>query len=149
MSRFDSTLDTHKDAEVRLALEPLVRVADVTGAAILGLIHVNKSMSTDRLTTVMASRAFAAVARAVLFVMKDPDDETIRYFGQPKNNLGRTDLPTLTFRIESALAAQTDQGPIYTGRINWIGEDGHLGLRGLTEAAPGIRVRGRGRSLRP
>jgi hypothetical protein len=66
MSRLDTKLDSHKDAEVRVALEPLTALANRTGAAILGLIHVNKSMSTDPLTTLMASRAFAAVARAVL-----------------------------------------------------------------------------------
>ena len=67
MSRLDAKLDTHKDAEVRLALEPLVSIANSTGAAILGLIHLNKSLSTDPLTMLMGSRAFAAVARAVLF----------------------------------------------------------------------------------
>jgi hypothetical protein len=122
MSRLDAKLDTHKDAEVRLALEPLVRLADVTAAAVVGLIHVNKSHSTDPLTTLMASRAFAAVARAVLFVMLDPDDERIRLLGQPKNNLGRTDLATLTFRIESAHVADTDEGPVWSGRVHWTGE---------------------------
>jgi len=122
MSRLDAKLDSHKDAEVRLALEPLVAIADRTGAAILGLIHVNKSTSTDPLTTLMASRAFAAVARAVLFVMLDPDDEDTRLLGQPKNNLGRTDLPTLTFTIESAHVADTDEGPVWTGRVRWTGE---------------------------
>jgi len=63
-----------------------------SGAAVVGLIHVNKSVSTDALNTIMASRAFAAVARWVLFVMIDPDDESTRLLGLPKNNLGRTDL---------------------------------------------------------
>lgn len=122
MSRLGAQLDTHKDAEVRLALEPLTALADRTGAAVLGLIHVNKSTSTDPLTMLMGSRAFAAVARAVLFVLLDPDDETTRLLGQPKNNLGRTDLPSLTFRIESAHVADTDEGPVWTGRVKWIGE---------------------------
>jgi G:T/U-mismatch repair DNA glycosylase len=142
MSRLDAKLDTHKDAEVRLALEPLVRLADVTGAAILGLIHVNKSMSTDPLTTLMASRAFAAVARAVLFAMKDPDDETLRLLGQPKNNLGRVDLPTLTFRIQSAHVADTDEGPVFTGRIEWVGESD----RSITEALESASETAEGRS---
>ena len=51
---------------------------------VVGLIHVNKSASTDPLTTLMASRAFAAVARSVLFVMADPDDEQTRLLGPPK-----------------------------------------------------------------
>lgn len=122
MSRLDAKLDTHKDAEVRLALEPLVSIANRTGAAILGLIHLNKSLSTDPLTMLMGSRAFAAVARAVLFCMVDPDDDGGRILGQPKNNLGRTDLPTLTFRIVSAHVADTEEGPVWTGRVDWQAE---------------------------
>ena len=122
MSRLDGHLDTHKDAEVRRALEPLTRIADRTGTSILGLIHCNKSTSTDPLTMLMASRAFAAVARAVLFCMVDPEDESSRIIGQPKNNLGRTDLPTLSFQIVSAHVADTDEGPI----CHW---PGHLDRR--------------------
>jgi AAA domain len=137
MSRLDAKLDSHKDGEVRIALEPLVHVAEVTGAAVLGIIHVNKSLSTDPLTTLMASRAFAAVARAVLFVMLDPDDETTRLMGQPKNNLGSLDLPTLTFRIDSAHVGDTAEGPIWTGRINWLGESDrtiHDALEAVSES---------------
>ena len=125
MSRLDSNLDTHKDAEVRLALEPLVAVADRTGVALLGLIHVNKGTTVDPLTMIMGSRAFAAVARAVLFVAVDPSDETgkLRFLGQPKNNLGSTDLPMLGFTIEGTKVADTDEGPVWTGRVAWQGED--------------------------
>jgi hypothetical protein len=122
MSRLDAKLDTHKDAEVRIALEPLTALADRTGVSVLGLIHVNKTTSTDPLTVIMASRAFVAVARSVLFAAKDPDDPRTRYLGTPKNNLGQTDLPTLTYDIQSVHVADTDEGPVYTGRINWIGE---------------------------
>ncbi len=86
MSRLSESLDTHKDADVRLGLEPVVRIAQRTGAAVLGIIHVNKSGGTDPLNTVMGSRAFSAVARAVLFVMVDPDDEAVRLLGVPKSN---------------------------------------------------------------
>ena len=122
MSRLAASLDTHKDAEVRRALEPLVAVAGRSGASVLGIIHVNKSHSTDPLTLLMGSRAFAAVSRAVLFVAADPDDDEIRLLGQAKNNLGRQDLPTLTFRIESAHIANTDEGPVWTSRLRWCGE---------------------------
>lgn len=130
MSRLDANLDSHKDAEVRLALEPLVSLGDRTGATIIGLIHVNKSTSQDPLTTLMASRAFAAVARSVLFVMQDPDDESIRLLGQAKNNLGQTDQPTLLFRIIGAKVASTQEGDVWTGQLDWIGE----GKRSIKEA---------------
>jgi len=134
MSRLDTKLDSHKDAEVRTALEPLTALANRTSASVLGIIHVNKSTSADPLTLVMGSRAFSAVARAVLFVMLDPDDENTRLLGQPKNNLGRTDLPSLTFGIESAFVTDTDEGPIWTGRVNWTGERDQS-IRDALEAA--------------
>ena len=63
LSRFDSALDTHKDAEACWALEPLITLAAATETCVLGLIHVNKSASGGPLTLLMA-RAFGAVARA-------------------------------------------------------------------------------------
>jgi hypothetical protein len=134
MSRLDAGLDTHKDAEVRLALEPLVSIADRTGAAILGLIHVNKSYSTDPLTLIMGSRAFAAVARAVLFAMADSDEEGLYHLGQPKNNLGRTDLSTIDYRIVNIHVADTDEGPVWTSKIDWVGQSEHS-IRDLLESA--------------
>ena len=120
MSRLAGTLDTHKDADVRQALEPLTALADRTGIAMLGLIHLNKSTSTDPLTMIMGSRAFAAVARSVLFAMQDPEDDDLILLGQPKNNLGKTTtLPTLAFRIVGAKVADTDEGPVWTGRLDW------------------------------
>lgn len=122
LSRLDANLDTHKDAEVRLALEPLVTLAGATDAAVVGLIHVNKTQSSDALTLLMGSRAFAAVARSVLYAMTDPDDEGRRLLGTPKNNLGRTDLPTLAFRVVGEKVAETAEGDVWTGRLQWDGE---------------------------
>ncbi len=89
MSRLGAKLDTHRDGDVRQALEPLVSFADDTGVSILGLIHLNKSQGVDPLTAVMGSRAFVAVARSVLVVMKDPDEEDAYVMAHAKSNLGR------------------------------------------------------------
>lgn len=141
MSRLDASLDSHKDGEVRRALEPLVAIVDRTGCVALGLIHVNKSMSSDPLTALMASRAFAAVARAVLFVMRSPDDESLRLLGTPKSNLGRDNLPTLVFAIESVVVAQTEDGDIVTGRLEWRGETDISIAQALESLADGMDVR--------
>lgn len=122
LSRLDAALDSHKDAEVRLALEPLVALADKKNVTVVGLIHVNKTASSDALSTLMGSRAFAAVARSVMFVMTDPDDDQIRLVGLPKNNLGRTDLPTQKFTITGVKVADTLEGPVWTGKLVWQGE---------------------------
>jgi hypothetical protein len=121
ISRLAGKLDTHKDAEVRRALEPLVKLADNTQVVVLGIIHVNKSQTRDPLNMLMGSRAFSAVARFVLFVAADPDDEedTTRLLGQAKNNLGRSNLPTLSFVIEDEVIGDD----IHTGKLRWTGED--------------------------
>ena len=62
MSRLSDSLDTHRDGDVRRALEPLVALAARADLAVLGLIHHNKSASTDPLQLVMGSKAFTAVA---------------------------------------------------------------------------------------
>ncbi len=123
MSRISENLDTHRDGDVRRALEPLVAIADRAHLSILGLIHHNKSGSADPLQLVMASKAFTAVARSVHSVIDDPDDEDgqRRLFGTPKNNLGRGDLPTLGFTVVGH-PVETEDGPAWTGRLNWTGE---------------------------
>lgn len=120
MSRLGDNLDTHRDGDVRRALEPLVAIANETGMSILGLIHHNKSGATDPLQLVMGSKAFTAVARSVHTVVPDPDDETDtrRFFGTPKNNLGTTNLSTLAFTIASHEVA-TEDGPTWTGKVEW------------------------------
>jgi hypothetical protein len=124
MSVIDSRLDTHRDREVRQALEPLAALADAARMAILGLIHHNKSGSTDALQLVMGSKAFAAVARSVHTCIPDPDDETLerRLFATSKNNLGRLDLPVLGFTISGHAVETVDDGLAWTGRLHWTGE---------------------------
>lgn len=124
MSVIDSRLDTHRDREVRTALEPLAALADRCRMAILGLIHHNKSGSTDALQLVMGSKAFSAVARSVHTCIPDPDDETLerRLFATSKNNLGRLDLPVLGFTITGHAVETVDDGLAWTGRLHWTGE---------------------------
>lgn len=130
LSRLSTDLDTHKDADVRVALEPVVKLADASGCAALGLIHVNKSASSDPLTLLMGSRAFVAVARSVLFVMTDPDDATKRLMGQAKNNLGSIDLPTLAFHVVNVKVADSPEGEVWTGQVAWLGDS----LRSIADA---------------
>ncbi len=130
MSRLSSSLDSHRDAEVRQALEPLTGLAKATDCAVLGLIHVNKSAGTDPLNAIMGSRAFPAVARAVLVAMKDPTDEKRILLGLEKSNLGSTDIPTIMYEIKSTHVGGTDEKPIITGVVNWLGDSS----KSITEA---------------
>jgi len=135
MSRLSANLDTHRDGEVRRALEPLAALAETTRLAILGLIHHNKSGTSDPLQAVMASKAFTAVARSVHTIIRDPDDETQlrRFFGTSKNNLGRLDLPILAFTIQP-WHYDTDDGEGITGQIVW-GEELHESIADALQRA--------------
>ncbi|WP_228771722.1 AAA family ATPase [Actinokineospora iranica] len=122
LSVIASTIDTHRDRELRIALEPLVRMADDTGCAIVGLAHFNKSVSADPLTLITGSRAFSAVARAVLAVARDEDDpDRACVISQAKNNLGSLDVPSLRYRIDAA-SVSTEDGPAEVGRLVMLGE---------------------------
>lgn len=139
MSAIDSGIDTHKDRELRLALEPLGQVADATGCAVVGLAHFNKSASTDVLNLVTGSRAFTAVLRSVIAVARDPDDDAgTCVLSQAKNNLGRLDLPNLQYVIASA-EIPTSEGPAHVGKLEFTGETDRtvaeiLGERGDADA---------------
>jgi len=62
------------------------------------------------------------VARAVLAVARDEgSDDGACVISQAKNNLGRLDLPSLGYRIESAVIP-TDDGPAEAGRLVMVGE---------------------------
>jgi hypothetical protein len=130
MGTINGKLDSHKDAEVRKALEPLSRLAHDCQLTIIGLIHVNKSTGGDLLTRLMASRAFSAVARAVLFATKDEDvpetgetgPETF-LLGQPKNNLAAKVSYALKYSIEGVKVGRDDvlDMDIWNSRIAWQG----------------------------
>jgi hypothetical protein len=137
MSRLDGKLDPHKDPEVRRALEPVVMMADRTGATVLGLIHLSKASTSDPLTAIMGSRAFVAVARAVLTVMLDPEDDQVRLVGVTKSNHSPGTLATLSYTIETAHNVSvdpTDGTAIHSSRLVW-GEQRTESIRDLMEQA--------------
>ncbi|WP_085016046.1 AAA family ATPase [Frankia sp. KB5] len=122
LSLIHAGIDTHRDRDLRTALEPLALMADRTGCAVVGLAHFNKSSSADALNLITGSRAFAAVARAVLAIARDSDAEDGScVMSQAKNNLGRLDLPSLRYVVESA-EVPTEEGPAFVGRLVFTGE---------------------------
>lgn len=122
MSSIDRAVDTYNDREMRTVLEPIARLADETGAMVVGLAHFNKSADTDPLNLVTGSRAFTAVVRAVIAIARDPDAENGGcVISQVKNNLGRLDLPNLSYIIKGAIV-ETDEGDTTVGRLHFTGE---------------------------
>jgi hypothetical protein len=122
MSTISSQLDTHKDRDVRQALEPLHRLAERTRCAVLGNAHFNKGMGSDVMALLTGSAAFGNIARAVLGFVLDPDDEEgACVISQIKNNLGRTDLPSLRYALREVVL-DTDDGPARLARLVMLGE---------------------------
>lgn len=82
--------DSHKNAEVRRGLQPLVDLARELGVAVLGVTHFTKrSQGADPIERVTGSLAFGAIARMVFVASKvHGDDGDKRVFVRSKNNLG-------------------------------------------------------------
>lgn len=92
--------DAHKNAEVRSALMPIVRLARKEGFAVLGVQHLNKGGGSPSYR-VGGSIAFTALARAAWIFGKDQEDPDRRLFLCLKNNLGK-DNSGLEYRVVEA-----------------------------------------------
>lgn len=122
MSLIDANLDTHRNREVRAALEPLAAAADQAACAVVGLAHFNKSTGSDPVGLITGSSAFGEVVRAVIGVARDTDaDDGSCVISQAKNNLGRLDLASLRYVIDNA-TVETDEGDAEVGRLRIVGE---------------------------
>jgi len=119
LTHVDSGLDSHKDHEIRRALEPLKRFAEETGCTVLGNAHHNKGLSADPVMRITGSAAIGQVVRAVLAFACD-DEADCFVISQAKNNHGRLDLPSLAYAIESVVI-DTAEGPTDVGRIVFRG----------------------------
>lgn len=115
MSTISERLDTHVNREVRQAIEPVVRMADRTGAIVAGIAHFNKSSGTDPSSLVTGSGAFKDVARFIFAFAKDEETGEL-VITQTKNSLGRSDLPSLRYRIIEAIVP-TAKGEARVGRF--------------------------------
>jgi putative DNA primase/helicase len=88
------TGDSHKNTEVRRALQPLVDLAAACRCAVLGISHFSKGgQGQDPTQRVVGSVAFSAVARVVLVAAKvaGEDGESRRVLARSKSNIGPDD----------------------------------------------------------
>lgn len=111
--------DSHKNTEVRRALQPLVDLASRLDAAALGISHFSKGgAGSDPASRVVGSIAFTAVARVVLVAAKvkpeDGDDADRRILARGKSNIGPDD-GGFEYNID-----QTEALPgIQASRVTW------------------------------
>jgi len=83
------TGDSHKNAEVRRGLQPIVEMASKLGAAVLGITHFTKgSKGADPTERVTGSLAFGALARLVMCTAKPSEEGDSRRLVRSKSNIG-------------------------------------------------------------
>ena len=87
--------DSHKGAEVRRSLQPVVALAQRLGCAVVGVTHFSKGTAgRDPAERITGSIAFAALARLVLVAAKvqaDQGEEPRRVLVRAKSNIGPDD----------------------------------------------------------
>jgi putative DNA primase/helicase len=88
--------DSHKNAEVRRSLQPLVDLAASMRCALLGITHFSKGTGgRDPVERLTGSLAFGALARVVMVAAKQQeegeDGHTVRLFCRAKSNIGPDD----------------------------------------------------------
>jgi RecA-family ATPase len=81
--------DSHKNAEVRRGLQPVVDLANEIGCAVLGITHFTKgTQGRDPTERVTGSLAFGALARLVLCTAKPTEEDSKRRLVRAKSNIG-------------------------------------------------------------
>jgi len=113
--------DSHKNAEVRKALQPVVDMAHRLGCAVLGITHFSKGTSgRDPIERITGSLAFAALARLVLVAAKvkpEPgnEGEPRRVLVRAKSNIGPDD-GGFAYSLERLEVAPEVEGQ----RVRWL-----------------------------
>ncbi len=115
ISAYMGRADSHNNAEVRSVLAQLARLAQVTGAAVVCVTHLNKDSSGKRAVyRAMGSLAFTAAARTVHLVTKHPKNENDefadrkRVVSMVKNNLGPI-VPARVYVIDEGSLVWLDE----------------------------------------
>ena len=88
ISSYLGSVDSHRNTDVRVALNPVVELAEEVGACLLCVTHLNKS-STNALSRVTGSIAFVATARASYLATKDSQNPERILMLPLKNNLAK------------------------------------------------------------
>jgi putative DNA primase/helicase len=110
--------DSHKNAEVRRGLQPLVQLAEEKGCAIIGITHFTKGTSgSEPLERVTGSLAFGALPRVVWVVAKNPSElGSRRVICRAKSNFGPDGGG---FEFDVGEARLSEFGDLQTSRVVW------------------------------
>lgn len=87
-SYLGSGTDSYRDSDVRLLLDPVARLADAYGPAVLLVAHRRKNAAVAHADDLaLGSRAFTGVARSVWHLIRDAKNRDRRLLLPGKNNL--------------------------------------------------------------
>jgi len=116
MSFLADNVNTNSDQQVRRALQPLVDMAERTGAAVVLCRHLNKSGGGVTIYRGQGSIGFIGIARSGLMAGEHPDREGEFILAGAKGNLSEKP-DSLAYRIVGAATADG----IPTARIEYLG----------------------------
>jgi hypothetical protein len=116
MSFLADNVNTNSDQQVRRALQPLVDVAERTGAAIVLCRHLNKSSGGETIYRGQGSIGFIGIARSGLMAGGHPDEEDVFVLAGAKGNLAKKP-DSLAYRIKGAV---TPDG-VPTATVEYLG----------------------------
>jgi putative DNA primase/helicase len=120
ISSYMGKADSHKNAEVRGALEPLSEMAERLKVAILSITHFSKSgagNNSKALHRFIGSIAFVGAPRAAFAVIEDVDNEGRILFLHAKNNMAGKPQG-LAYRLAQMIVGETGQG-IVASYVVW------------------------------
>jgi energy-coupling factor transporter ATP-binding protein EcfA2 len=101
MAHLGSSINAHRDSDVRRALAPLADLAHRAGAAVVVVRHLNKSGGTAAIYRGGGSIGIIGAARVGLLLGEHPEDEEARVLAPVKNNLA-VFPPAQQFALEQA-----------------------------------------------
>jgi putative DNA primase/helicase len=123
ISSYMGKTDSHKNSEVRGALEPASEMADRLKVAILSITHFSKSGSGNNskaLHRFIGSIAFVGAPRAAFAVIEDADSEGRILFLHAKNNMAAK-LQGLAYRLVQRIVGDTGES-IVASYVVWDNE---------------------------
>lgn len=100
MAYLSGRVDAHRDQDVRGVLHELAQLAEVTGATIVLIRHLNKGSGGNPLYRGGGSIGIVGAARSAFLIARDPDDRERIVMVPTKSNLAAMP-PALAFRLES------------------------------------------------
>jgi putative DNA primase/helicase len=117
---------TYINQDVRDLLDPVAALAALYDVAIVLVLHLNKSEAKTWALRIGESHAFQAVARTVLALAPDPDDEdgeegTDKILAATKLNITRHIVRGVKLRVRPAVVYDAKGDPVETSTVEIVG----------------------------